>query len=1097
MSFLNLALLGSFECSRDGQRQIKFRTSRAQALLVYLATEFALGASRLGRESLMELLWPGMPPDSARTNLRQNLYYLRQAVPNAPPSDGGKAIPLLLSDRQSVAVNADYPLEFDVQRFGDLLAGPQDKWPQAVALYRDEFLADFYLPDSNPFEEWAVSRREAFRRQLLDALEGLVDASVAQGLLNDGESYARQQLSIDPLRETAYRQLMKVLYWSGRRAEALSLYQECVHILEGELDTLPSEATSTLADAIREGTLAGPPETGEVDKAAELDPGLGKEDAESAYEQDLSSLSPTAQESFGGRNLPAYATPLIGREAELASLDGLLADPNVRLVTIVGPGGIGKTRLATAAAEQLLTAQSFPEGFFFIDLAPLQEPGEILQALGDALHLSLPGGDDPASRQQLFDCLRQRKTLFFFDNFEHLLDGATLVAEILQAAPGAKILVTTRERLHLTLEQVFPIEGLAIPDLETLGNAAEYSAARLFLQSARRNEPRFALRDDRDRTILARICQLVAGMPLALELAASWVDMLSLEEIADELQQGLDILETELRDVPERQRSVRASFDYSWRRLDKSEQAVFAQLSIFRGGFTRAAAFEVTGASLRQLSRLASKSLIRFDKHRGRYEIHELLRQYGAEKLARQPDLEASTYDGHSNYYLQMMSGFTDNLKGKGKRQALLAIAADFKNVLLAWDHACAQQNIEAIGNSLESLWRSKRDLGRNDLGEFEQAVDMLRNGEAIGARGIVLGRLLAPLGRSYGWRGGTAKAREMLEESLDLLQRLGAKEESLIPLLFLAEVQDSIEESNRLYREGLALAKDVGDSWAIGHALVFLAENYRIAGEYQQAQQLGREALKQFKENEDKVAIAVSLNELSLLAIDLGRYEDAITYARESILVTQGFTPMIRIMGLAPLGLALYALGRYEEAEEQFRQRRMVVREFNLEDWSDTLFFLGELAFRKGGYVQAAQLYNDSMASAVKHGDLDMVVRNHISQGSLSLKQGKRIEAKKHLHAALQTAIPLKRRPLLLDCFVGIADLLAKDGDLDYAAVLATLVVADPASWAMSKERGGRLLARLEKDLSFDGMDAVRQRVDQSDIHAVAAQLLIDLEMP
>jgi predicted ATPase len=671
------------------------------------------------------------------------------------------------------------------------------------------------------------------------------------------------------------------------------------------------------------------------------------------------------------------------------------------------------------------------------------------------------------------------------------------VADVLQAAPGIKILVTTRERLRLMLEQVFPIEGLEFPDWETPEDATEYTAARLFLQSARRNQPDFALRDDRDLTFLTRICRLVAGMPLALELAASWVDILSLDEIAGELQQGLDILETELRDVPERQRSVRACFDYSWRRLDEAEQAIFAQLSMFRGGFTRAAAFEVTGASLRLLSRLASKSLIRFDKQRGRYEIHELLRQYGAEKLARQPELEASTYDGHSNYYLQMMAGFTDNLKGKGKRQALLAIEADFRNVLLAWDHACAQQNIEAIGKSLESLWRSKRDLGRLDLGEFEQAVANLRKGEAVGARGIVLGRLLAPLGRSYGKRGDTTKAREMLEESLDLLQRFGAKEESLIPLLFLAEVQDSMEESNRLYREGLALAKAVGDSWAIGHALVFLVENARLAGNYQEAQQLGHEALEQFRKNEDEVAVAVSLNELSLLAIDLGRYEEALTLAQESISITQGFNLMIRIMGLFPQGIAFFALGRYGEAEELFWQLQKIHREFGREDWKTALFFLGEVAFRKRDFARADQLYNDSLAYAVEFDDLYMVARNHLSQGSLSLAQGKRVDAKRHLHAALQTAIPLNRRPLLLDCFVGIAELLVEEGDLNHAAVLATITAADSASWAVSKERGGRLLARLEKDPSFEGMDADLQSVDGSNLDAVAAQLLGDLETP
>jgi predicted ATPase len=767
------------------------------------------------------------------------------------------------------------------------------------------------------------------------------------------------------------------------------------------------------------------------------------------------------------------------------------------LVTIVGPGGIGKTRLAVAAAEQVLAARIFSEGPLFIDLAPLQEAGQILQALADASNFPFPGGDGPSSKRQLLDYLRQKKMLIIFDNFEHLLEGAALVADILQAAPGVKILVTSRERLHLLPEQVYPIDGLAIPDLETGGDAEEYSAVRLFLQSAYRNRPDFSLRDDDDLTHLARICHMVAGMPLALELAASWIDTLSLDEIASELQQGLDILEAELRDLPERQRSVRASFDYTWRRLDEVEQAVFTQLSIFRGGSTRAAAQEVTGAPLRQLSNLVNKSLIRFDIGHGRYEIHELLRQYGAEKLAEQPELEASTYDHHSNYYLQMMAGFTDDLKGEGQLQAMSAIEADLDNVLLAWNHACAQQNIEAIGMSLESLWRFQWNLGRRDLGEFEKAEADLRNGEAAGSRGIVLGRLLAPLGRSYAKRGATARAREMLEESLDLLLRLGATEERLTPLLFLAEVQESIEESNRLYREGLALARATGNRWAIGHALLFLGWNAQLAGDYPEAEQQTHEALKQFRQTGDVGGIVTSLAGLGGLALDRGRYEDALTFSRESRSVAHGFNPMVGLMGLSTMAQALYALGEYEEAEKLFAQGLTVFGEYGREDHENWLFYLGEIAFSKMDYARAAQLYEHSLARAVGFGNLRMVIRNQISQGRLQMARGNIIEARRSLYAALQSVVQSSWRPLLLDCLAASAALFAKEGNLEDAALLATLITADLASRAMTKERAEHLLAHIEKELSSEQMGAVRQRSRTSDLSTVAAQLLLELETP
>jgi predicted ATPase/DNA-binding SARP family transcriptional activator len=1098
LSALNLALLGSFEASANGKLPVKFRTSRAQALLAYLATEFALGVAHQRREALMELLWPGMPPDSARTNLRQNLYYLRQGVPGTSPSDGGKAIPFLLSDRQTVAVNLEYPLEFDVRRFVDLLAGPQEEWVEAVALYRGDFLTDFYLADANPFEEWAAARRAAFRRQVLDALELLTDSFVTQGRMSDGERYARQQLAIDPLRETAYRQLMKVLYWSGRRVEALQLYLECTRLLEAELDTGPSEATRALAEAVRKGTVTGRPKLGQLESGADLENGDGETEAAETREEYVAPSAPAEQASAVRHNLPVYATSFIGREAELATLDGLITDPNVRLITIVGPGGIGKTRLAIAAAERVLATNLFSDGLVFIDLAPLQETGQILVALADALRFPLTEPDDPASLQHLLDYLRQKTMLLVFDNLDHLLDSVRLVTDILQAGPTVKILATSRERLRSRLEQAYPLGGLAIPDRAAPEDAAEYMSARLFLQSARRCLPDFTLRDDQDRTDLARICRLVAGMPLALELAASWVDMLSLADIAGELQQGLDILESELRDVPERQRSVRASIDYTWRRLDDAEQAVFAQLSIFRGGFTRAAVQAVTGASLRQLSRLVTKSLIRFDKQRDRYQVHELLRQFGHEKLRRSPDLEAAAYDRHCDYFCQLMEDQADELKGSGKRQALSTIEADLENIRLAWNHASSQRNYAAIGMAIESLWRFYADYGRRDVGELEKAVAELRTSAATREQRIVIGRLLAPLGRFHGDRGDKAMAKEMLEESLEILRSHGALEESLLPLLFLADVQGSIEESTQMYREGLALAREIDDPWAIGHALVFLGWNARLAGDYQDGQRHAREAVKQFRQNGDIGGIVTTNIVLGMLSIDLGLYEDALALGHESRSLTVGFNPMFRLPGVRTLGLALYAQARYEEAEELFRQGLAVSREFGREHMvRDWLYWLGQNAFHRQNYVLAAQRFRECLSGAVESNHLELVLRNHNALGRLDIVQSRGQEAKGHFREALQLALQLAQRPLLLDCLANIAELYAEEDNLDDAALLAMRIMNDPASRARIRERAALLLAHAEAELPSDELNAIRQRSNRSDLGTVAAGLLHDLETP
>ena len=335
-------------------------------------------------------------------------------------------------------------------------------------------------------------------------------------------------------------------------------------------------------------------------------------------------------------NLPAESTPFIGREAEIETLSHFLADPATRLVTILGMGGMGKTRLALATARQYISLDStqpspFENGIYFIPLAPLHAANAVILTLAESVQFSFYAAHNP--KQQLLDFLREKSMLLVMDNFEHVLDAANLVGDILEAAPNVKIIVTSRERLNLRGETVFNIGGMALTDWENLDTAQDNNAVKLFLQSARRVQPSFDLKAD-DLPHLAQIFQMVQGMPLGIELAAAWVDALHLEEIAQEIQQNRHFLETEMRDVPERHRSIRAVFEYSWHLLGDSERDIFTYLSVFRGGFTRDAAIAVTGIGLRALTTLVNKSLISRDSD-GRYHIHVLIREYAMEMAPR------------------------------------------------------------------------------------------------------------------------------------------------------------------------------------------------------------------------------------------------------------------------------------------------------------------------------------------------------------------------------------------------------------------------------------------------------------------------------
>ena len=292
-------------------------------------------------------------------------------------------------------------------------------------------------------------------------------------------------------------------------------------------------------------------------------------------------------------------TPLfLGRVREIEEIGALLDDPSCRLLTLVGPGGIGKTRLAVEVAS--LKQDAFPDGLFFVALAPLNRSDDLLTAIAEAMPF-LYQQDQRSAREQFFEYLREKdgqRLLLVLDNAEHLLDGVEIVSEILAVTTNLKILATSREVLNLQEEWVREIGGLAYPAREDDDSLDEYSAVQLFLDRARRVRGDFDLAEDRESVV--EICRLVEGMPLAIELAVGWLKTLRPADIAQELQHSLDILTTRSRNLPERHRTLRTVFSHSWRLMDEGEGDVFQKFSVFRGGFTREAAQVVTGRHWRR-----------------------------------------------------------------------------------------------------------------------------------------------------------------------------------------------------------------------------------------------------------------------------------------------------------------------------------------------------------------------------------------------------------------------------------------------------------------------------------------------------------------
>jgi DNA-binding SARP family transcriptional activator len=543
MTALSLSFLGSVQATLNGEALAGFRYDKVLALLAFLAVEEDRPHRR---ESLVGLLWPDLPEEAAKANLRQALATLRSVI-----GDRSADPPFLLISRDSVQWHSAAGAWVDVTAFTHLIQASSrhlhrhaghcracaQRYAQAAELYGGGFLAHFFLPDSAPFEEWAALKREVLQRQALEALSYLVSYYERRGEYATAEAYVRRQLALEPWHESAHRHLMRLLMLNNQRSQALAHYEQCCRILAEELGVDPAAETTALYEQIR-------------DESQEI----------------IADVTRLALPAERAHNLPPPPTPFVGREQELAGIAALLDDPACRLLTLVGAGGIGKTRLALQAATEQLDA--FADGVYFVPLAAVPSADLAIAAIGEAIGSPFTG--QGSLKAQLLHSLRGKEMLLVLDNFEHLLESAGLLAEILAAATGVSLLVTSRERLGLHGEWLFEVQGLPYPaeglpaiDGWTEADYEHYSAMYLFLKSASRLQPDLKL-DEREFRWVARICQLVEGMPLAIELAAAWIRVLSCAEIAGQIEQGIHFLATSLRDLPPRHRSLHAVFDHSW-----------------------------------------------------------------------------------------------------------------------------------------------------------------------------------------------------------------------------------------------------------------------------------------------------------------------------------------------------------------------------------------------------------------------------------------------------------------------------------------------------------------------------------------------------
>ena len=654
--------------------------------------------------------------------------------------------------------------------------------------------------------------------------------------------------------------------------------------------------------------------------------------------------SPISQPNQIKHNLPSQATPFIGREREIGEIAGYLNDPTKRLITILGPGGMGKTRLALAVGEWAINNLNVrhhnpTDGVFFVPLAAVDESANIVQTIATAMTLSLDSGSD--RRQQLIRHLKRKHLLLLMDNCEHLLDGIDLFAEIIQLAPNVQIVATSRERLLLQGEQLFSLSGLDVP-FEIVENGeldvGSYTAVQLFQQAAQRVQPNFLL-DKYTLPSVVQICQLVEGMPLGIELAAGWLDVMQVAEIMAEIRHSLDFLASDTRNLPERHRSIRAVFTGSWQQTNEAEQEIFTKLSVFRGGFTRDAAKEVAGATIRQLRRLQFKSLLQFDPEKERFQIHELLRQFGMEKLAENKEAETAVRSEHAVYYCTFLHERESAMKGAGFIRAHQDISTDIDNVRRAWDWTVAQEDFAQLQQAAESLawfyhWPSRYEEG---LVTFTLASDKMEAvlPDSIGSVGhkqrIWVKLLSWQAGFSFAI-GHRKKALLLCQKAMDILTELeqtdlDTRSEKAQVLYVLAEghLFIDLDTVDHFGERSLALYREIDDQWGIALSLVNLGRKVQHnANDNLQAESYFREAW-------------------HFIEI-LGH-------------------PWEKVWGLINWGLILASLGRFKEGTSRLRQAQALSQEtrFNLGHFSSSLS-LADITLDRGHFKQGQMLLDKAI---------------------------------------------------------------------------------------------------------------------------------------
>lgn len=867
---LHFSVFGSPELQQAG-KTIHLGTRKSLALLSYLA----LKQQPLARSELDALLWPEHDDQRARRSLRDELSRLGKVL--------GKDI--LVNQGQTLYLNSQ-ALELDLWQFNAAMATGEFK--KAVALYRGPLLAGFFVKDALAFENWLEHERNFYQGRYLLALEQLAQQAEWRADYAEALLYVKRSLETDPLSEKCYYQAIRLAALAGERNLALKLFED-LKVTCAELGVMPDEASTQLVQRILEGSF---PEV--------------------------------AASSASKHNLPASLTPLLGREDLVSTMKHVLSREDVRLVTLTGPGGVGKTRLSLQVGKDVVS--DFADGVYFVELAAVRDQEGLLAAIMKTLEVNESQQSRLATLQH---ALRSKRVLLILDNFEQLSQQALTLLELLKTCPQLKLLVSSRVKLQLRGEHEVRVPPLSLPDshLHTR-DLVKFPALELFRQRARAVDSQFRLAEDNAK-VIAHICRALDGLPLAIELAAARINLLTPEDLAQRLTSRLSLLTGGARDLPERQQTLRATLEWSYEQLSHHEQRLLARLSIFTGGFSVEAAEAVCTepgqAMLDQLSSLLDKSMLQrsLDGNTPRFSLLQTVREFASTQLSL--DDMPQLRERYAQYFVSFAKTAEAKLSGAEQDTWLRRLEAEHDNIRAVLGYLLEQPNSEALLQLGVAMWW------------FWFIQGYFQEGEA--------------------WLDAIVKKHPQVTHPALQQQLFNA-------LGVLAHDLGNYPKAKTYLELSLALASELKVPTAVAGSLNNLGLLARTQGHYAEAQAFFQKSLAIHIANKNQRMIASSLNNLGILAEYQEAFDTAIGLYKESLALREALKDLRGIaMQHCSLGSCYIHLGNYAQAKAHLDQSLMLQRQLgHIAGIGDVLNSLAEWAFAQKRLGLAHQYYLQSL---------------------------------------------------------------------------------------------------------------------------------------